>query len=231
MSSSCPYDDAYYASNSQDGDRVALRWYARIAQRLVPEGSRVLDFGCGVGHFARHLSHKLDVVAYDASEAARERARRNAPGATVVDDLGEIPDESLDMVVSLHVLEHIDPPDETLATFRRLTRPGGRLLYVVPNPQGWGHRIKDEEWFAYRDPTHCALLDRDDWIARTWGAGYVVEKVAADGLWDPPYVGRVPRLLQLGTLGLPAAAQVALGRAVLPRDWGECIIVTARRRP
>ena len=55
--------------------------------------------------------------------------------------------------------------------------------------------------------------------------------MAADGLWDPPYVAHVPRVLQLATLGLPAAAQVALGRAVLPARSGECIIVIARRLP
>ena len=87
-----------------------------------------------------------------------------------------------------------------------------------------------DEWFAYRDPTHSALLDRDDWLTRTRSAGFTVERVAADGLWDPPYVRRLPRPIQLATLGAPAALQVLSGRAFLPRDWGECIIVTARRR-
>ena len=129
-------------------------------------------------------------------------------------------DASLELIVSLHVLEHIDPPDPTLTEFRRMLRVGGRLLYVVPNPQGWGHRIRGDEWFAYRDPTHSALLDRDDWLTRTHSAGFTVERVAADGLWDPPYVRRLPRPIQLATLGAPAALQVLSGRAFLPRDWG-----------
>ena len=68
-------------------------------------------------------------------------------------------------------------------------------------------------------------------LGETRDAGFELQKVAADGLWDPPYVAHVPRVLQLATLGLPAAAQVALGRAVLPARSGECIIVIARRLP
>ncbi len=230
MSSDCAYDENYYVNNAQDGDRVALRWYAKVAGRLAPPGARVLDFGCGVGHLSKRLARRYRLTSFDTSEAARRRTRAIAPAANVVDSLEVVDDASLDLIVSLHVLEHIDPPDPTLAEFRRMLRVGGRLLYVVPNPQGWGHRIRGDEWFAYRDPTHSALLDRDDWLARTHGAGFTVERVAADGLWDPPYVRRLPRPIQLATLGAPAALQVISGRAFLPRDWGECIIVTARRR-
>ena len=51
----------------------------------------------------------------------------------------------------------------------------------------------------------------------------------ADGLWDPPYVPKVPTVVQRPVAALPGAAQVALGRTFLPANWGECIIVMARR--
>ena len=50
----------------------------------------------------------------------------------------------------------------------------------------------------------------------------------ADGLWDAPYAGKVPNLLQTAILNIPAAAQVATGRMFLPSHWGECIIVQGR---
>jgi len=224
------YDADYYRGNEQDGDRIALWFYARVAARLAHRGDTVLDFGSGVGHFTKRLARRFRTIAFDLSPYARRATTERAPSARVVGDLGDVDDASVDLVCTLHVLEHIPDPAPTLAEFARILRPNGRLLFVVPNPQGWGHRIKRDAWFAYRDDSHCSLFDRDRWVALTEDAGFIVDRVNADGLWDPPYVGRIPRPLQLAVLGLPAALQVAAGRVFLPRDWGECIVVTARRR-
>lgn len=223
------YDDVYYQGNDQSGDRIALAWYARITARLAPRGARVLDFGSGTGHFSRRLAERYESFATDLSPYAREQTARTSPKTTVLEDLGTVAPASLGVVCTLHVLEHIPEPAETLATFAGLLRPGGRLLYVVPDPEGQGHRIKGEKWFAYRDDTHCSLLSTSEWLATTERQGFRIDRAGADGLWDAPYVPRVPTRLQLGVFGLPAAAQVALGRLVLPLHWGECLVVIATR--
>lgn len=225
------FDEAYYEGNDQSGDRVALWFYARLISRLVPSGSRVFEYGSGKGHLSKRIARRFSSFAYDLSDYARGETSRTSPRTKIVSDLGDIQDASFDAICSLHVLEHVPDPSVTLRDFARWIRPSGRLFYVVPNPDGWGHRLRGEEWFGYRDETHCSLLGRADWLQRTEDAGFTVEQVRADGLWDPPYVRRVPRALQLGSFGAGAAAQVAVGRAFLPADWGECIIVTARRGP
>jgi SAM-dependent methyltransferase len=225
------YDAGYYAGNDQDGDRPALRFYARVAARLAPPGARVLDFGCGTGHFARHLARRFQTTAFDPSQYAREATARRSPPTQVIDDLDALPAGGLALVCALHVLEHIPDPAPTLRRLHDLLAPGGRVLYVVPDPDGAGHRIKIQDWFAYRDPTHCTLLESAAWLAQTRASGLEIERVATDGLWDPPYVRRLPRALQLPLFGAPAAVQVALGRLVLPAGWGECLIIVARRGP
>jgi 2-polyprenyl-3-methyl-5-hydroxy-6-metoxy-1,4-benzoquinol methylase len=226
---SAGYDDAYYRGNQQSGDRLALRFYARIASRLAPPGAEAFEFGSGTGHLSKRLARRFSASAYDLSPYARAETHRTSPATHIVDDLDSVVDASFDLVVSLHVLEHVPDPSATLRQMARWTRPGGHLLYVVPNPEGLGHRIKKKAWFAYRDDSHCSLLGRDEWLDETTRAGFRIERAAADGLWDAPYVRRLPRALQMATFGAPAAIQVALGRALLPRDWGECLIVVARR--
>lgn len=223
------FAEDYYCGNAQDRDRIALWFYARIAARLAPRGSAVLDFGSGTGHFTRRLSERFRTVAYDVSPFARRKTAETAPSAEVIADDAVLEPDSLDLICSLHVLEHIPDPRATLSRFAVWLRPGGRLLFVVPNPQGFGHRLRGGEWFAYRDPTHVSLLSCDEWLATVASVGFVLERAGADGLWDPPYVRRLPRLLQLGTFGLPAACQVLLGRLFLPPSWGECLVVIARR--
>lgn len=200
-----------------------------MAARLAAPGSTVLDFGSGVGHFSRRLAKRFRSLAYDLSPYARAQTLRTSPTSRVIEDTASIADASVDLVCTLHVLEHVPDPSTALDEFARVLRPAGRLLYVVPNPQGWGHRIKKDKWFAYRDDTHCSLLSHDEWLSVTRKSGFVIERACADGLWDPPYVGRVPRILQLAIAGLPAALQVAGGRIFLPANWGECLVVVARK--
>lgn len=225
------YNETYYQGNEQSGDRLALKWYARIAKRLARPGARVLEFGSGMGHLSKRLAERYDSSAFDLSPYARAATLQTSPTTTIVDDTAAIPDASYDLIVSLHVLEHIPDPGATLRDFARWLRPGGRVLYVVPNPQGQGHRIKKDKWFAYRDDTHCSLLSRDEWVRVTEESGFAVEAVHADGLWDAPYVPKVPNVIQTAIVGLPGAAQVLTGRMFLPADWGECIIIQARVSP
>jgi len=56
-------------------------------------------------------------------------------------DIGAIPDASYDAVLSSHVIEHIANPVRALREWRRVIRPGGHLLAVVPHKEGtFDHR-------------------------------------------------------------------------------------------
>ena len=48
----------------------------------------------------------------------------------------DLPDESLDVVLTPHVLEHVPDTDKALAELRRVLRPGGKMFIQVPLLQG-----------------------------------------------------------------------------------------------
>ncbi len=223
------YEQGYYESNHQSGDRIALAFYARVARRLVSRGSTVLEFGSGTGHFSKRLARTFESVAIDVSPYARDNTRATSPSTRVITSLDEVRQGSIDMICSLHVLEHVPRPPETLIRLAALLREGGRLFYVVPDPDGVGHRMRGERWFAYRDPTHISLLRRRRWLDATRAAGFRIDRAGTDGLWDPPYLPRIPARLQLPVFGLPAAVQVAAGRLLLPAGAGECLCVIATK--
>ena len=133
-----------------------------------------------------------------------------------------LPPGSLDVVVSLHTLEHLPQPRPTLEQLARRLVPGGVLLFVVPNPGGLGHRLKGRHWFAYRDPTHCSVLSRGEWLTLARRVGLQVLWVRGDGMWDPPYVPWMPLGVQRLLFGAPAGIQMVLPlrRPFLPDGVG-----------
>lgn len=103
---------------------------------LLPRDARILEFGAGTGQQAKFLRQRgFDVVAIDlaSSNYAHERV------FPVQDYDGEhipLKDGSIDVIFSSNVLEHVENPRVIFDEFRRIQKPGGFGLHVVPTP-GW----------------------------------------------------------------------------------------------
>lgn len=91
----------------------------------------VLDFGAGIGTFARAVSgHGCEIECVEPD--ARQRARIAAAGLRAWPDLGDVPNASVDLLYSFNVLEHIEDDVAALQTCHQKIKPGGRILIYVP---------------------------------------------------------------------------------------------------
>lgn len=215
----------------------SVRFYVALCRRTLASvgGRRIVEAGCGQGWILAGLGDRVEAWGFDLSEYAIGRAREHAPHARFLEaDLSaelpsEIPRRGFDLVLARYVLEHLHEPGEALLRLAELARPGGLVLYSVPDPDSPGRRMKGERWFAYQDPTHVSLLPASRWLELTRAAGLEPVKVFSDGLWDVPYWKGVPKWLQYGTLSLPTIVSVALTAPWIPQGWGENLIVIARR--
>ena len=103
-------------------------------KHVGPEDT-VLDFGCNDGMYLRWLNcrHRIGVEVNPAARAECERqsALTNIR-VELHDDISDIPDSSVDVVISNHCLEHTLTPFEILRHLHRVLRPGGKLVVVLP---------------------------------------------------------------------------------------------------
>jgi SAM-dependent methyltransferase len=150
-----------------------LEWLALLEAEL-PDGSDVLELGCGAGvPVTRALAERHDVTGVDISARQIELARANVPGARFVQgDALEVELGRFDAVVSLYMSGHV-PPDEQPELVRRVAdslRPSGLLLMTFPNDGGPGS--VDDDWLGA--PMYFAGDDAATSLARVRAEGLEV---------------------------------------------------------
>ncbi|MFO0963316.1 MAG: bifunctional demethylmenaquinone methyltransferase/2-methoxy-6-polyprenyl-1,4-benzoquinol methylase UbiE [Phycisphaerales bacterium] len=157
------------------------RWRrATVAAAGVGPGSRVLDVACGTGDLSEAFADAgASVVGVDFTPQMLEIAAHKAaahparPGREAVRyEQGDamalrFPDASFDAVSIAFGLRNVADPARALAEFRRVLRPGGRLLVLeFAEPSNallrWGSNLY----------THRIMPWTASWIARDRSGAY-----------------------------------------------------------
>jgi len=127
-------------------------------------GKRVVDIGCGQGHYAIELSLRgATVLGIEPSETMRRYAARSAAEADVElelwagggERLAELEDGSRDIVLCAMMLEYVDDITALFAQARRVLRAGGFVAASVVHPVRMGSRRE-----ALPDSDKAVVVDR-----------------------------------------------------------------------
>jgi len=186
---------AYFADRATDSiynahtDRPAMLKLAGDVAAL-----RVLDLGCGAGHYAAELLDRgaAEVVGVEGSETLL-RAARDRLGDSVElhqHDLEQplpfLRDESFELAVMALVYHHIDAREQLLAEVRRVLRPGGVLLVSTTHPAAdwsWfgGSYFADERiearWQGSRFIHTYWRMTLEKFLGELLSAGFVLEQL------------------------------------------------------
>lgn len=123
---------------------MTLRPDLQLVASLIPDGSRVLDLGCGSGSL---LSHLIRVHACRGTgveidpDSVVEAIRLGVPVIELdIDaDLDDFADDSYDVAVLSRTVQTLRRPYEVLAHMGRIA---DRLIVSVPNFGHWRHRLR-----------------------------------------------------------------------------------------
>jgi SAM-dependent methyltransferase len=161
------YDEKWGIDFGETGRGQVL---GKVRKLLGPELDRgfesALEIGAGTGYFSLNMAAAGligELTCTDISTGMLDVLQHNAqrlglPGVnTVQADAESLPfrDESFDLVIGHAVLHHLPDLDRAFAEFRRVLRPGGRILFAG-EPSFLGDRIA-------RVPKRAALLAAPLW--------------------------------------------------------------------
>ncbi|HBW47428.1 TPA: hypothetical protein DEF17_05795 [bacterium] len=161
------YHEYYYGTEGGLGilqkyfKSIAGAIRTRIASRFVNSG-RLLDVGCGDGSFlnACELKGRYELHGQDLSEISKKRFMANK---NITYHHGKISaitlNQYFDLVTLWASFEHFSNPIDELLQLRRLIKPGGGLLIMIPNTLGLQARLSFKNWFHLDVPRHLFHYD------------------------------------------------------------------------
>jgi len=97
--------------------------------KYINENDIVLDFGCGGGYLLENIlcNKKIGIeVNPNAIKEAREK------GIEVFEDISKVPNNSIDVIISNHALEHVREPLKSLIELKDKLKKDGKVVFVVP---------------------------------------------------------------------------------------------------
>ena len=133
-------------------DTIIFKIRFKKIQKYITDTDVLVDLGCGYNAESIHFLHTKfkfkKIIGIDLN------VNKNKNGNTIVlkqgnlNDTLDILDNSVDVVLSLAVLEHLDNPLHNLKEISRVLKPGGKLIITTPTPlakpilEFMAHRLK-----------------------------------------------------------------------------------------
>jgi ubiquinone/menaquinone biosynthesis C-methylase UbiE len=115
-------------------------YLSRVEQQCSLDGRSVLDLGAGTGGLLlacqQHGAARLVGVEVDPELYELAQLRLVDTGIEFILTDGDtipLPDESFDVIISIHVIEHVISPAAYLREVARLLKPDGGVLLTCPN--------------------------------------------------------------------------------------------------
>jgi SAM-dependent methyltransferase len=207
------------------------RLAAAAAQGSSAAGSGAAGSGAaGSGAAGSAAPSRVGAAGFEVSGFSAARARQTAPGCAVYTEMADLPDAHFGGLTAIHVLEHLDDSQVAAAlnTWRRILRPGGRALVVLPDPAGRARELTGDDWAGFSDPTHINLKSHAAWRELLQAQGFTVLREGSDGLWNVPY-SKLPKLVDALLHAVPSLTQFLAGRLFLRPGGGESAVFVLER--
>jgi len=174
---SCPACDAF------DRERLTALYLDRAFRSLDQRRRyRLIEFA--PAHALHKKLKRYPFIDYRSADLARNDVHDRRVDLT---DMHGYADESVDIFLCSHVLEHIPDDRKAMRELRRILKPSGFGIVLVPLIPGIDETHEDPKidtialrWKYYGMGDHVRQYGKRDFIGRLTAAGFAVEQLGID---------------------------------------------------
>ncbi len=190
---SCP------VCGASDRDRMIISFLKIAGLREAPRGQiRILQIAPAPS-ISRWIETACPQVRYETTDLMME-------GVTFISDIQnmtDVADESYDVVICSHVLEHVQDDRKALSEMKRILKPDGLVVFLVPVnlaeddiDEEWG-LSPEENWRRFGQDDHCRLYGKKGLVERL-GEQFTVHCLGKEFFGDEVF--REDALIETSTL-------------------------------
>lgn len=156
------------------------------------DGNRLLDVGCGKGHFVYRAEQAgWDALGVEVTDASVSVAQRL--GAAVINqDFLAMENCEFDVVSMFELVEHLDAPQHFIQKSHEVLTSDGLLFITTPNCISLDASLAGASWRAY-DPEHLVLFSPRQLAALVEAHGFEIVRLTTRNI--------SPSLVKQATVG------------------------------
>jgi SAM-dependent methyltransferase len=131
----------------QEKEMLQVRDYKNTRDFLrkhYPQKGKLVEVGSGFGYLLEFFKHDgWDVLGIEPNRGVSRYAQTQLglDVMPVILETAQLPDASVDVLVMLHVIEHVPDPLATLKEVYRVLKPGGIVVLETPRYDTWLFKI------------------------------------------------------------------------------------------
>jgi len=210
------HDGYVYTTSDQLSIRLALASWVKTIRRVADmKGRRILDIGCGDGHFSRIFYDSdgpSEIVGLDPAANAVAAAESKKGDRRLSYRVGDghalpFPDRSFDLVLIQGVLHH---DNDAEGIVREACRVGRQVVVFEPNGNSLPLKVLEKLSPYHRAHREKSYFPRtiDGWLARA--GGKVVERRYSNfvPVFAPDLVARLCKVFEPAIEGIPGIRAV-----------------------
>ena len=157
-----------------DRDRMILSFLKKEKLCEAAEGTKVLQIAPAEG-ISRWILLYCPQIIYETTDLYMEHVTFRSD----LQDMSMVSDETYDVIICSHVLEHIQDDKKALSEMKRILKPDGKLIFLVPIDlnhedidEEWG-LSETENWKRFGQGDHCRIYGKKGLLKRLKEQFYV----------------------------------------------------------
>lgn len=159
---------------ASDRDRLIISYLIKAGLQEAPEGVRVLQIAPAAS-ISSWITKQCPQIMYETTDLYMKGVSYQAN----LMDMNMVHEETYDLIICSHVLEHVRDDRKALSEMKRILKPDGKVVFLVPVDlntsdidEEWG-LPEAENWRRFGQGDHCRMYGKEGLLQRLEEQFYV----------------------------------------------------------